>query len=220
MKKVVLTVLVVLSVFILFGCSKKDNLQDNFSEITYFYFNGISNDKQMSASISVGEREDPYIIDGIHGNVCDFSLIVVRFNFPINENSITIDFYSEKDKKSIVLEYNPLNSTYMADLGYAIKEGKNYSMKYKNNTIDFIEESKSFKIGFSDAILKSIEVLNDKLNVFYKGNDFKGECYLKIYNNINEDFQKLYWIFTIVGEDETSHNVLIDIDEEKIILSN
>ena len=219
MKKVCLLMVALLSLFFFAGCDKSSS-QILFSEITKIYFSGISQDEKMQAYISVGEREDPYILDGMHQPNVDFSLITVSFDFYLEDNEITIDFFDNEVKEEILLEYNPLNSTYIADLGYALKKEGEYAIKYQNYSLNLKNESDEFEIDYKTAIEKSLEEIGDNINNYYKGNKFKGECYLKILRKIENKKTELYWIFQIIGEDEQSNNVLISIDDGSIILSN
>lgn len=219
MKKFFVAVIICFSIFCLFGCERKVDISTQFSEITYEYYSGQSVCGKVVANISVGEREDPYIIDGKHETTCEFSLLVVSFDFWLEENNITIEFFKNQSMQSVMLEFNPLNSTYMTDLGFALDNESEYYMVYKNYTLSFSMISKDFKVDFEDAIMLSLSELGDKVQAYYQGKNFEGECYLKILRRVEEEV-KFYWIFTIIGIDGKSNNVLIDIDKREIILSN
>lgn len=220
MKKMFVCIVAFLSMFLMVGCTQKREIKESFSEITYAYFCGVSLDEKMTASISVGKREEPYIIDGKHGKNCDFSLLIVKFDFYVEENEISVDFYSNNIKDVIILEYNPLNSTFMVDLGYALENENVYSLGYQNYILEFKNESEGFKVDYNLAIKKSLETLGEKILSYYRGNNFEGECYLKIFSKLEDGKQNLYWIFTVVGENQKSNNVVIDIQQDKVILSN
>ncbi len=220
MKKICILSFILFTLIFFCGCNQKIDIMSQFSEITKLYYSGVSADGQMRGMISVGEREEPYIIDGKHGANTDFSLIVLRFQFVKQENQITVDFYSGQVKNSVILEYNPLNNTFMADLGYSLKSDGDYSIKYGNYVIEFYEESESFKVDYEQAIKKSLNELGDRISLFYKGERFIGECYLKILNRLDDEIDNLYWIFTIVGGNGESSNVVINIQDGAVILSN
>lgn len=220
MKKMLAFVLILFSAFLLFGCTGNSDINSSFSEITRVYYNGISPGGEINASISVGEREQPYIIDGKHGQNVDFSLIVVKCNFEVKDYEITVDFFTDNQKNSVNLEFNPLNNTFMADLGIKLDENATYSLIYKNIAIEFNKSSDDFKIDYKKAIDKSIEALGSAIDEYYSGDVFKGECYLKILNKPNDDFLQLYWIFTVIGENGNSNNVLIDLQNGDVVLSN
>ena len=220
MKKIFATAFILLTAFFMAGCNQKMDINTRFSEITKIYYSGISNDGHMSASISVGQREEPYIVDGKHGKNCDFSLLIVKFDNAVYFNEITIDFFVDNQSQSVILEFNPINSTFMADLGYALQDGKNYSMTYSNYSLSFERTSDGFKVGYEDAVQMSINELVDQLSGYYNGNVFAGECYLKILSKSEDGVPNLYWIFTVIGENGNSNNVLIDIKDGEIILSN
>lgn len=220
MKKIFVFLLITICSVLLFGCQPKSNINDYFSEITRVYYNGTSSDGKMSGSISVGEREEPYIVDGKHNKLCDFSLLVLSFRFRIDANEISVNFQSGANEKTVTLEFNPLNNTYMTDLGYALEEGQTYSINYENYSFIFEKVNDGFSLDFQEAINKSIDVLGDKIQNYYNGNNFLGECYLKILSKPDGYFKDLYWVFTIVGQDDKSNNVILDIKDGSLVISN
>ena len=74
MKIKFLAIALTITALSLFGCAKNQTLQSSMSEITYLYFQGYNNSDEVG-SISVGEREEPYRIDGVHNKTVEFSLI-------------------------------------------------------------------------------------------------------------------------------------------------
>lgn len=220
MKKIVMFIMIMMCPFILMGCQHESDVKDNISEVTNIYFQGESENGELDASISVGQRENPYIIDGIHQKTCDFSLLVLSFNGLLNEDEITINLSVNDTTTELILYFNPLNSTFMNDLGYNLKENDKVSLTYQNYSIDFENISNNFSINFKQAIDIACNELDEEIKNLYSSNVFKGECYLKILSKQGDKSGKLFWIFTVVGQDKSNHNVVISVEDGSIILTD
>lgn len=75
MKKIcfaLLSCLMLASSALFVGCGKNGDIESVMSERTSIYFAGQA--EGVKASISVGDRENPYIKDGRHESTCDYSL--------------------------------------------------------------------------------------------------------------------------------------------------
>ena len=142
MKKI-LCFLIVLTGILLIGCNNQFSINDYFSEITKIYFEGQSDN--IFASICVGERENPYIIDGKHNPTCDFSLITLKFNSQIVENSIFVVLTINDNVNNIKLDLNPANNSYMTDLGYLLKKDDKITIEYQNNIVLLSNISENFQ---------------------------------------------------------------------------
>ncbi|MCB2572951.1 hypothetical protein KQ718_17325, partial [Listeria monocytogenes] len=81
-------------------------LEDNMSEITKIYYQGNDLSNEVVASISVGQREIDYSIDGIHEDVCDFSLVVVNFNKIFDEDTIKVMLLINEKTMEFEMYYN------------------------------------------------------------------------------------------------------------------
>lgn len=202
------------------GCAGNMDLKDSFSEITRDYYIGSSTDGKMKCSVSVGEREQPYAVDGKHCQAVDFSLIVLKFDFYVQDQQILLEFLEGEKVEEVLLEFNPINGTYMADMGFAISAGGDYLIKCLGYSAKLIKESENFKVNYAQAIELSVDELGKRLNLYYNGKSFAGECYLKVISNPNETFDNLYWLFSVVGQNGAGNNVLIDVYSGKIMLAN
>ncbi len=218
MKKLVICFMMLLLSVTLVGCSKKLKIEDCMSEITKIYYQAKSD--SVNGSICVGQREENYVIDGKHTKTCDFSLITLKFNNQQVENQINVNISVNDVEKQIVLELNPVNHTYMADLGYALGEDDKVSISYKEINLNFVNVSKNFNINHNKAIEIAIDEFGNELNKFYRKGNFEGECYLKVLTFNSNGDEDLFWIFTIVGSDKQAKNIIININDGSINLKN
>ena len=154
MKKFSLLLIILLCPIVLFGCTLgSSKIEDYMSELTKVFFKGTDVDHpNIRASISVGTRETPYKIDGIHQKTCDFSLISINFNEIFDEETIKASITINEESKEIELYYNPINSSYMNDLGYALNDTDTITLIYNDYNITFTNITKDFKVDYKKAI--------------------------------------------------------------------
>jgi len=218
MKKFLLFMLVPLVALTLAGCQKKVEIKDALSEVTKVYYQ--ASNEELSASICAGDREEKYVIDGKHGKTCEFTLISIKFNDQQNVNSMGLDFVIDGVETKVVLELNPANHMYMADLGYALKDESEISLAYNGKTLTFENVSKNFSIDYNKAISIALENFGEELKSFYNGGSFEVECYLKVLTLRDNGKEDLFWIFTIVGKDKQTKNIVLNVNDGNIIIKN
>lgn len=218
MKKICISFLIILIGLSFSGCDVKSDLNENLSEVTYYYFQAIK--EGFVSSIRVGEREDPYIIDGKHGKNCGFSLISLKIDNQVQENFIVAELFINGIATKITLELNPANHNYMVDLGYQLNSNDKIILKYDNIELNYENISNNFKITYKNAIKIAKENYNDYIQTLYKGKKFKGECYLKVLTLKNAGQDELFWIFTIVNENYQHKNIVINIENGNVLIKD
>ena len=214
MRKVLLSFIFVLP-FLLIACSKQTTLQQSMSEITKIYFSAQGDG--VKGNISVGEREENYLIDGYHTENCEFSLIALQFEKLLPQNQIEVNLKINDESSKIVLDINPANNFYMTDLGYSLKESDKIVISFENFVLNFENVSESFGVDYSQALKLGQDALGDKLNSYYQGKDFQGEGYLKILTDKSQTGE-LFWVLTLVGRNNNKNNVVLSTADGEIIV--
>ncbi len=200
---------------LLSGCGEDSaRLEDNMAEETSIYFSAQADGHR--ASISVGERENPYIIDGYCQEKCDFSLIVVDFDSSLNDRVIDAKLVVNDKESNIVLDLNPISHSYMVDLGYKLDGEDQVKLICQNSEFTFSNIGKDFAISKDEALEIAKKELSDEIAAYSKGKTFEGECYLKVLGETG-DFDKLFWCFTIEGRDGKTYNVIISVDDGSVV---
>lgn len=221
MKKLGLFAIILICPLLFFGCQGKSELKDNISEITKIYYQGIDkNNENVKSSISIGQRENPYIIDGIHQSNCDFSLFVVNFNLVFDNDELQVKIIINDQENTLTMYYNPVNGSYMADLGYALKEDDNISLSYQDYKIDYSNISKDFEVDYNKAIDIASQTLSKDIKEIINSSNFPGECYLKILTRQDGNFDKLFWYFNIVTQDGNDYEVVISVEDGNDVITN
>ena len=201
--------------FLFAGCKETVKIYDVMSEQTSLYFYGKAD--EFECNISVGKREERYIVDGIHGKTVDFSLVTLKVDEVVDDR-VEIVLELNGKNSTIVLELNPLNMTYMADLGYGLKGDDSIKIVYNECEAVLNNISNSFNVDYKKAIDISMSELGREIEDFYKNKVLSCEGYLRIVEGERFGQQGYFWLFNIVGKEKSSSNILISVDDEKIIL--
>ena len=214
MKKVWLSLGVLPLAFTLVGCSKSqvEVVKEKMSEITYVYFYGKCDEFELS--LSSGEREEPYVYNGKNEQMCDFGLVVAKLD--CNKEKESMIFSINGNATSEVLEYNVVTGTYMIDLERQFDEDDVISVKYGNTQITLDCLSKDFNIDYNKAIDIGVNEFSNDITSMMQKDEFKGECYLKILDNLSNGFDSRFWCFSIVNEEGEHLNCVIDVETGEI----
>lgn len=215
MKKIWIFAMILICGIVLVGCSSKKDFRGCLSEVTKVYYQGVAG--QVEGSISVGQREEPYKIDGKSQKLEDFSLFILDFNQQMEDETIDVKLSVNGVESDFQLFLNPVNHYYMNDLGYSLGQNDEVILTYQDIVVNFYNVSDSFNIDWSEALDIAEENLN--LQSFYKDGDFKGECYLKILTEQNDNFQDLFWYFSAVSENGDVMDIVISTDAGEIFVS-
>ena len=216
MKKVVPFIFVLILPFVLAGCgSKQFELEDYMSETTKVYFQAEGNG--FNATLSVGEREIDYKVDGRHGATCDFALLQVEFDSVLENDAIDCVVSIDGQDTSLLLEFNPLNNCYVGDLGFNINSDANVSITVEEKSLQLENVSNNFAINWQEALQKSQIALIDEISSCYSNGSFCGEGYLKLLHEKGGSFQELFWSFRLVCEQGIKYDVVIDAQTGEIV---
>lgn len=215
MKKLWIFAMILICGIVLVGCSSKKDFRGCLSEVTKVYYQGVAG--QVEGSISVGQREEPYKIDGKSQKLEDFSLFILDFNQQMEDETIDVKLSVNGVESDFQLFLNPVNHYYMNDLGYSLGQNDEVILTYQDIVVNFYNVSDSFNIDWSEALDIAEENLN--LQSLYKDGDFKGECYLKILTEQNDNFQDLFWYFSAAGENGDVMDIVISTDAGEIFVS-
>lgn len=209
MKKYLIFMALLFVSFSFVGCGNRE-IEALMSEQTEIYFYGENNGNWCS--ISVGQRENSYIIDGVHTQNTAFSLVVFQPSSAIEGNVIEVELKVDEKEEKATLELNPLNMTYMADLGYALDENSAISLSFQGEEIVFENLSQNFEVDYKEAIRVGFEKVSEEQD-FYQNGVLSAEGYLKILDGSLFGGEGLYWCFSLIGKEEVSKNVLINVND-------
>ena len=216
-RKIFVFILLACVCFTFAGCGKttKDFVLENMSELTKTYY--FAEDENLSVSISSGERETDYAMDGRSSKKTHFALVGVKFssNQNLQEISAKIDIESEKLTK--ILEFNPLNSTFMCDLERFVANGKEVSIEIDEKTLKLADLSQDFGTNWDQAIEIAIKNLRPEIEKERKFANLGAECYLKIMDKKVNNFDDFFWCFTVVNIKNENFSIVISTVDGSVL---
>ncbi len=209
MKKVfsIISILLCLLTFSACGIENKELASSNMSEITELYFCGFSGSNK--ASISVGRRENPYIKDGKHGKMCDFSLISLSTQGLLDMRKLVRLYINEE---MYLIELELVAGVYMYDLEYKIDKNDSVRLAFDEVIIGLCRTD--FEIDYNKAIEIGCNSLEKQFEEGKNGKALQGECYLKLLNKAGED--EVFWCFSLLMQSGELFNVIIDVHTGEI----
>ena len=221
MKKFVFVFLLVLFCPLVFtGCSQSSEglIKGALAEVTEDYFFGQNT--AFSLSISVGRRENPYMIDGKAQALVDFSLLVFKDKSgALHDDSIDAGIVVNGKKAEVCLEYNPIAGTFMVDLGYRLGKNDIVEFEYSGRAISLNKISDGFHLSSDEAIRLASKTFKELIASHKTSTGLNGECYLKVLGQ-KDDGGHLYWCFTFVNRSGKSYNLIISVEDGKVIASD
>lgn len=216
-KKVFITLSLVLVMVCVAGCGKTINnyVQENMSEITKDYFFGENDD--FYATLSVGEREEDYLYNGTSTDKVDFALLTLTFKNNINERVIWVQVASGENSVRVEAEYNDVSDTFMVDIIDAIAIGDSVFVNYNGSDVELEKISSNFTIKYDEALNIACENLQTELEALKSYTHFNGECYLRVLNQKENNFDDFYWCFTCLGQDGNNFSIIISTSDGSIL---
>lgn len=218
MKKVGAVALGLLAVCLLStGCGKEtmDFVKENMSETVDVYFFGET--PEVYGTISSGERELDYCVDGRSGEVTDYSLFSINFYNEVFGAVIKVNLTIDGVTSEVEMELNTLNNTYMTDLGEKLSGEEEISVEYMGENFEMENVSKDFAVGADEAIEIASNELSDAILRAKKYSNLNAECYLRVMDKRMNNFQDMFWCFTVVNVNGENFSIIISTVDGSVL---
>ncbi len=214
-RKIFLGCLLVSVCLLFFGCGVNTLklVKDNLSEITKVYY--YSEDKDMSVSISYGQREENYMTDGKSTDKVDFCLLCLNLKASSRDEIKCAKLSVDGVESDLELLLNPKNGAYMLDIERKLSGEEQIVFSFDGKAMELKPISNNFKVDYNKALEIACEKLEDKILKNKSFNDLNAECYLRVLNKDINDLSETYWCFTVFdGED---YSVIISTEDGSIL---
>lgn len=219
MKKLIIFAIICVVAILSTSCKldMQSEVLDNMSDIRYNLFEAKTED--FTATFMCGMRENPYEYDGVSNSKCEFGIITITYKVrPLLEE---IDFVLKVNNSDFVgvLEENPYDHTYMADIEKIIDSEAEIFLAIDDleSDLQFTSISSSWAVQYADALTIALENVNDDLPQFFSSKQFLAECYLKIIFDLKSTTAPYFWYFGIVGQGGATVALIIDTETGEIL---
>lgn len=199
---------IIFCLYALCGCGKDyiHIIYDNLSDIREIMYEG-SNDL-CYASLICGQREKDYILNGVSTTLVPFGIITCE---GICGEDIDYILIVNGTNYEGVLQKNPFEDNYMADIGKIVDFDEvtlHININEKTIELKLFRVDNEFKYKSSDVIKFVSNEYRDVIKQFIERGVFKGEVYLKILSDENSG-EKKFWYFNIISTNGKSFVVVI-----------
>ena len=207
----------IIGILMLVGCSNqiKTLSADHVSEKTELYFTGVG---EFKASLSSGERENPYEYDGVKRDSVDYSLVTLYLTN--NAKSVDAEVIINGISSVKTFDLDIITGNYIADLEKRVNADDKISVKYKGNEVSLDCVSKDFLINCDKALEIGLESFEKEMTKLLSKNNLTAECYLRILDRAENNFSLIYWYFYIYAQNGTTYSCVITVDKGEIIVRN
>ena len=217
MKKVALMLMLFCVGFVCLACGTTTEglVKQNMSELTKVYFYG-ENDN-FYCTLSSGERENEYLMNGISEDNVDFALLTLNLTNPISAQVVKVDVTIDGQTSQVELEINSLNSAYMVDLEKELTGEEEISVTYEGETLNMECLSKNFAVDYKQALNIASAEMEDKINLKKTYNSLNAECYLRVLDKKANNFDGTFWCFTVLNVDNENYSIIISTEDGSIL---
>ncbi len=215
--KVTLCLMLVCLSLSLFACGKTtaDYVLDNMSEWTKVYYYGESDG--FYVSISSGTRENPYLLNGSSEDDVDFALVSVYFDDSVDSSVIKVSLTIDETQTTEELELNSFSNCFMVDLETLLSGDEEIIVEYDGSSVTLENLSSSFVIDDEEAIQIATEALAEEITKLKVGSTLNAECYLIVLDKKANNFDSVFWCFTVVNADNETHSIIISTEDGSIL---
>ena len=217
MKKGFLCVLLVCACVILSACGANVGalMKENMAELTKVYYYGEGED--VYATLSSGEREENYLLDGCCGNVVGFALLVVKFENNLQKNVLKAEVVIDGVGSQIELELNENNDSFMFDLEKILTGNESVEVVVEGKKILLDAVSRNFVVDCEDVIEIACNEFADVLQSLTKSQSLLCEGYLRVMDKKANNFSGVFWCFTLLDRNGNNLSAIISTEDGSVL---
>ena len=224
MKKIFVgTLLVILTlVFSACGANKIDLMLDNIAEVRYNVFSGEN--EEYTATFMSGERENPYIVNGICEDKTEFGMLTIKYKSTDMPMVAQYKLIIDEQEYNGNLEYNNYEGTLMVDINKVVNDNASISLAVITNQgeseCQLNAKTDNLEITWRSALEIAVSEWGNELDEYISKGKLNGEIYIKIITDLNSNFDTYYWYVSIVGNNGNTNGVIIDPQSGEVIAKN
>ena len=210
-----LCLFLVLCAVLFCACDNQINniVLDNISDFRTNFF--VGKNDIFYAELSSGKREEHFFYDGVSTNKVDCAVLSIGFFKTNYSNVIEVQVEIDGQAQNAILQHSPFEELFMVDLEKSIDDNSKVVIIYNAKRVELKCVSKNWEIDYNKAIEIGIKNFQAKLENLYFNGKLNAEGYLKIVNE--QEFNKTYWYFGIIDRAGEKYNILIDVNDGRVV---
>ncbi len=177
--------------------------------------------EDVVVTFTSGKRESDFFYDGKHTYMLEYGVVVLK---PLSAYDITDKWeyvlLIDSLQYNGILEYNPVDGTFVADIGKEIEEDSDIYIRFWGGGISDQAHMKCVSSGFisyKEAFKVAVNKLGPVIKRYKKGLKIKGEFFIKFVGE--ESLSNMSYYVQFVGENKENYICLVDVYTGKIKLT-
>lgn len=223
MKKIVCVFFVLfIACVIMISCTDTNYIaiQNSLSEERKNIFIGETED--FSVNFMTGKREKDYVINGYNTELIDFGVVTFTLkNDRFNDENLKCIVEINNKKYEEILEKNPFDGSFVADIKTAVENYQSIFVKLKannyENECELTNLNSEWKINNKKALEIAYKNFKRKLKKQISNGEFEGEVYIKILNNTSVSKDDYLWYINFVCRNGKNYACIIDTNSSKVL---
>ena len=200
-----------------FGCgsSTKTLVEDNLSEVTKVYY--LGENENFYCTLSSGEREEIYLVNGTSTKKTPFALLSIVPTNAISKNLIKATISIDGIASEVELEINGLNHNFMVDLEKELSGKEIIEVTFENSTLTLENLSNGFGVNYEKALEIASNEMEEKILEKKSYKNLNSEFYLRILDKKANQFDEIFWGFTILNIDGESYSIVFSTEDGSVL---
>ena len=216
-KKIALVLMFVFMGISFMGCGRTalSLVEENMSELTKVYY--MAENENFYCTLASGVREQNYLMNGESGEVVDFALLTIVPNNDVKGVVVKAKVKIDGVEEDVELEVNGLNHNFMVDLEKQLTGDEVVEVVYCGEVLCLENVSQAFEIDYKRALEIASEKLKDAIVAKQKFSKLNAECYLRVLDKKANQFDNVFWCFTVLNIDNESFSIIISTVDGSIL---
>lgn len=207
------------------GCDLKlsNTVWNNVAEIAEFVVCGEVDN--ISVSLMCGRREVSYSLDGVANQLIPYGIITVFVPEDMVVENINYTIFVGVDKFEGVMEKNPYDNSWAADIKTMVNKNENISIDLYCNGAKY---STKLKLIDDNWIISTNEIIDkiliadykEQVKSFIKDGKFAAEVFVKLINDRDNGNSQYYCFVSIQGRDDNTISILVSPQTAEVLASS
>ena len=174
----------------------------------------------FTATVTSGEREENYVMDGAKTKLVDFGVLTIKFNSELDDDAPQFELKINDKVFADNLERNPYDGSYVYDTLCQVEDNAVIALYLVD--LDQREKlvcvSNNWSADYKEAINIFSQKYSKELSSHTTSGKLQGEVYVKIVST-DKNMDNIYWYVLCVCKNGDMYASLID-PNTKVILQN
>ena len=203
---------VVIGVFAACKPKKVDaEILKNISELSTNVY--TANTEAVAVTLTTGEREAPYNVNGVSSSRSPYTIITVRpVEMPDDAQVYDYVLRAGKNEYRGKLNLHPFGISYTDTINKKAEGGVTLSLTTLGETeeIELVSQFTDKMLDWQDALSVGVKSVKAEVDSLYSDKKLLGEVYVRFTTDQSADDGEYFWYVAVVGNNGKTYGALVD----------